>query len=56
MSFIYPKELGKEKILVGLEITAGTPIWFQAEIVRIKAVPEEDFWVYGVAFRERIMM
>ncbi len=56
MSFIYPKELGKKKIIVGLELPGADPIWFHAEIVRVKQVPEEDFWVYGVAFRERVMM
>lgn len=56
MSFIYPKEFKPRKIIVGLELGGAELVWFQAEIVRVKEVPEEDFWAYGVAFRDRLMI
>ena len=56
MSFIYPQQLAKTAILVGLEFPGAEPVWFNAEIVRAKELPDEDFWEYGVRFLSRAMV
>lgn len=53
LSFIHPDRLKAQKCLVGIELPDGRQAWFQADIVRAREVPGEEFWEYGVAFRGR---
>ena len=54
LSFICPWQIAEPWVLVGLETAPGRPVWFFADIVRRKEVPEENFWDHGVAFRGRV--
>lgn len=52
MSFIYPQLINGKNLVVGINNPNGSVTWFNAEIMRSrKAI--EDFWEYGIAFRER---
>lgn len=52
MSFIYPQEIKHKHIIVGIDSAKGGTTWFNAEVMRARPSLEE-FWEYGVAFRER---
>lgn len=54
LSFICPVQIKEAWVLVGLTPPAGDVIWFFADVVRRKQVPEEGFWEHGVAFRGRV--
>lgn len=53
-AFLYPGDLALRTIIVGIPIPGKEPSWFEGEVVRCKQVMDEDFWDYGVRFRERI--
>lgn len=54
-SFIYPGELDCHKIYVGIPIPGRDETWFQGEIVRRKQIMDQQFWDYGVKFKQRLI-
>jgi len=53
-SFVYPGDLEMRTIIVGIPIPGKETSWFEGEVVRCKQIMDEEFWDYGVRFRERI--
>ena len=55
LSFVYPRQIQLERILVCLPPGAARQGWVHADVVRRRAVLE-GFWEYGVIFRQRVVM
>ena len=52
LSFIYPELIDSKSLVVGINNPNGSITWFNAEVMRSRKA-SEDFWEYGLAFRER---
>lgn len=53
--FIYPEVIKSDTIIVCLQVGGGPANYFHAEIVRNRQT-HENFWEYGVIFKERAHM
>ncbi len=56
ISFIYPGAVSLDNILVGLETSQDAKAWFQGKIVRSREIGDTGFWLYSVAFQQRVAM
>ncbi|MGW8256750.1 MAG: HD domain-containing phosphohydrolase [Thermoguttaceae bacterium] len=54
ISFIYPGPIPWNNILVGLDTTEDAKTWFQGKIVRFREIGDTGFWLYSVAFKQRV--
>lgn len=50
IGFVAPKTLAEGSVAVGLKIPDGNLRWMTGRIVRVRRIPQGDFFDYGVGF------
>lgn len=50
VGFITPNQIEDRTIVVGIHLPNGTTRWLRGDIVRMRQIPGEAFFDYGVAF------
>lgn len=50
IGFVAPKTLAENAVAVGLKLPDGNVRWMAGRIVRVRRIPQEDFFDYGVVF------
>ena len=55
MSFLFPYELPSPDIIIAIPLNDTDKTLFRGEIVRMKEIPDEEFFEYGVKFNGRIL-
>ncbi len=55
MSFLFPYELPSPDIIIAIPLNEKDKTLFRGEIVRMKEIPDEEFFEYGVKFNGRLL-
>jgi hypothetical protein len=56
VSFVCPRALSQNRILIGLHLNPQTTRWFIGEVQRTREVAHTGFWEHVVAFRQSVVV
>lgn len=52
IGFVAPKMLAEGTVVIGLKLPDGKMRWMPGRIVRVRRIPQEEFFDYGVVFEQ----